>query len=453
MIRKNVIKPKVKLNDLPESFYNPESIKVADLRTIKDLLNIQKSRLDNISDNFLKYIMKSLDKYYALHKLLKRKYNAQIVTNAWLKCYEIINEFNLVTADNCDVFLNAELPGSFICSINHYIKTKTDFNFNWMASSYIGDHGLADRYYIYEYNKQNWVMNSECNGDITDINNIDYIENKVFERFPSGVGLYTSDIGVDASNNYSEQEQLNSLEHLGQIILGLRILKKGGNMFIKQYTYFTSYSISLIIILSIVFDHLYICKPLTSKPTNSEIYIVCKGYNGINFKLLTVLINALTTNKKNKTLPTNSLINLNLDIFDLTIGNLIDITKLIHYDKQCKILEYTLNAIDSIICDCNVNVILNSNAITNYKRNIHTDQELDYNIQNTMDNLIKLTQYSCSKCNNVKWKKVKTRPSPAKQYLFSFNNNIYEHNKWLFFNNIYFLSDNNHIKTKYSMAK
>ena len=64
--------------------------------------------------------MKSIDKYYSLHKILKRRYNAQVVTNAWLKCYEIVTEFNILDLeshrDHRNILFNAELPGGFICN-------------------------------------------------------------------------------------------------------------------------------------------------------------------------------------------------------------------------------------------------------------------------------------------------------------------------------------------------
>jgi len=45
------------------------------------------------------------------------------VTNGFLKCYEIINEMDLIPENNnidkLNVFFNAELPGAFISATNH----------------------------------------------------------------------------------------------------------------------------------------------------------------------------------------------------------------------------------------------------------------------------------------------------------------------------------------------
>src|SRR5690348_10029813 len=161
MYRKLIPKPPTSYVDLN----NPrESGLTSRMDEIRDRLNETKSRLDFIGIGLVKSVMKSLDRYYSLHKILKRKYNAQVVTNAWLKCYELLNEFNLLDVTSPpghrNIFLNAELPGSFICAINHYCQTQTNLTVDWRASSLvdighghaIGNEPTGDRYGIYEMN-------------------------------------------------------------------------------------------------------------------------------------------------------------------------------------------------------------------------------------------------------------------------------------------------------------
>jgi cap2 methyltransferase len=368
--------------------------------SIRQSLNEQKSRLDSISLSLINSVMKSLDRYYSLHKILRRKYNAQIVTNAWLKCYELVNEFNLLDVDRVctfrSIFLNAELPGSFICAINHYIVTQTPIEYDWLANSLFHlpyqtkRDPTGDRYGIYECNQDKWVMGKKHNGDVTDITTIDIIEDQVLSIYPNGINLYTSDIGVDVSDDYQHQEELNSLENLGQIILGLRLLCKGGNMVIKIYTYFTDYTLSLLIILSLVFDYTYIAKPLTSKPTNSELYVVCKGFNGISFTLMNDLTNRLITHKDNCTLPYIDGPFINLQDIRLSgiITTLFNLEVKVFGEQQLKTLEQAVNTIE---------------------------EERSFK----------------------KWKKTKV-----------VSNNAYEHNRWLFFNNIKCISSDYHIPTR-----
>ena len=56
------------------------------------------------------------------------------------------------------------------------------------------------------------------------------------------------------------------------------MLKNGGTLVTKQYTFFKWENISIHAILTNLFRKVYIAKPITSRPANSETYVV-----GINF--------------------------------------------------------------------------------------------------------------------------------------------------------------------------
>ena len=120
-------------------------------------------------------------------------------------------------------------------------------------------------------------MNNKNNGDVTSIDN----QKEFYNRCGSTVDLYTSDLGFDVSSDYNKQEELHAHANLGQIITGLLVLKKGGSLLTKQYTYFEPFTVSLMGALTLLFEHVYICKPMFSKPANSETYIVCKNYYGV----------------------------------------------------------------------------------------------------------------------------------------------------------------------------
>jgi hypothetical protein len=104
------------------------------------------------------------------------------------------------------------------------------------------------------------------------------IQERVMKAFPEGVDLYTSDAGADVGENYNAQEQLLSVVHMGQVTLGLMITKKGGNMLIKQFTFFHPFSCSLLYLLSLLFRQVTLLKPESSARRNSEIYVLCRGY-------------------------------------------------------------------------------------------------------------------------------------------------------------------------------
>ena len=87
--------------------------------------------------------------------------------------------------------------------------------------------------------------------------------------------------------------------HKGQILCGLTTLKNGGNMIIKQFSFTMPETIAIIGKLSNIFDRCIIFKPTTSKPCNSESYLICKGYRK---ELSVSFIGELKENTLNTTL-------------------------------------------------------------------------------------------------------------------------------------------------------
>jgi len=234
-----------------------------------------------------------LDYYKTLRLRVSTEYNTPNVSNAWLKMYELLSSFPLITASTRSVFSNAELPGSFLMAINHYTKTN-GFAIQWMAASIVetdpGKNYLDDRYRLVTNYPDNWIMDGESrrgapgfnNGDTTIVDNISDFRGKVMERTGGrGVDLYTSDIGIDVSENYGNQELIESRLLLGSVVAALRTMAPGGNMVLKTFTYFEPFTLSIFRVLSTLFTKFYVCKPLSSRPSNSEVYLVGCGLTAV----------------------------------------------------------------------------------------------------------------------------------------------------------------------------
>lgn len=231
--------------------------------------------------NFIK-ITKEFVPDILIKKSLNSRYGIKNITNAWLKLYEIINRFDLIPAIG-DTFVhldNAAFPGAWILATHHYITTKTDRKYEWYASSLLDQTKdnkgpLTDVYGLYRTYPENWLMSDKNNGDVT------VYENQLlfYQRLPGVVDFYSSDIGFDVSIDYKQEEKIHSQANLGQIVTGLLVLKSGGHMVTKQFSFMTPFLISLMGLLTLLFDSVVICKPSTSRARNSETYLVCKGYN------------------------------------------------------------------------------------------------------------------------------------------------------------------------------
>ena len=52
---------------------------------------------------------------------------------------------------------------------------------------------------------------------------------------------------------------------------------KGGNFVCKLFDIFTPFSVGLVYLMYLCFDRICLHKPVTSRPANSERYMVCEG--------------------------------------------------------------------------------------------------------------------------------------------------------------------------------
>lgn len=276
------------VNNTPE-FGENETLK--NIYQLKTKLNDVKTKLDDVYKLQLAgNIMRSFDPFTLIKYKIGKKANAMNVTNAWLKGYELFYNCGLIPlSDPISQFVyfdNAAFPGSFILAANHIVHTMSEIKkFAWYASSLLEEtddnkEPLGDSYQLYANNPYNWLMHQTNNGDIADgMNIIDFqMQFKIIYGCEHSVDLYSCDLGTDVSRNYNAQEEIHFTLNICQIACGLSILKRGGNMVVKHYTIFEPFTISYIALLTNLFESVEIVKPLTSKRTNSELYIVCKTY-------------------------------------------------------------------------------------------------------------------------------------------------------------------------------
>jgi hypothetical protein len=256
-------------------------------------------RKDMRKFNFYSSVTKILDqlKVYA-REVEKRVHKAGSITNAWMKCWEMIHTFNLVPIDHPEtftIFCNAEFPGAFILALNHYIKTQTNTKkYEWYANSLWPGDGkketLKDSFKLYDKYPNRWLMNEENGGSVLDPKMIKIIEDRLADK----VDLYTSDIGIGAEFN---EEEAEAPLNLGQVICGLKTLKEGGTMVCKMFLFFKPFNMSLLRLLCNVFKHFYVTKPMASRGGNSEIYIIGKGYKKDQDVIDTLMQSLKTWNK------------------------------------------------------------------------------------------------------------------------------------------------------------
>lgn len=288
-------------------YHKPEHI-YKNLYQISMNLNKIKRAIDTKYYKKWSYVTNLLDNYNTLGGHLTSTYDILIsnqkVSNAFAKMYEMLIYYNFnhvfesVNKSNSTnefkSFHFCEAPGMFIIAINHFLHTKTKIrNWSWYGNSLsqnASKTALADFHGLIKANENKWLIGPSSSGDIRDINNIKYFKDTLIE-----VDFITSDCGICVdSSDMNSYEELIAETDFAQFINILNLLKIGGSTIIKTFIPLELASnVCLIYTLTQVFSNVYLSKPITSRPANSEVYIVCIDYKGINKQLLNKLMELL----------------------------------------------------------------------------------------------------------------------------------------------------------------
>lgn len=319
-----------------------------------------------------------------------------ILSRAFLKLWEMIAYFDLIP--NTDKFVSghlAEGPGSFIQATILYrdmlqklgkIKSSKNDKFYAVTIHSDNEHLSLEKDFINYYSKEkpqrlnivNTVNKKELSiqrggirsgnltdGDITNLHTINLFGGslKGGDGFAGEVDFVTADGGFDwKKENLQEQEAYRLI--FGQILTALKIQKSGGNFVLKIFESYTKNTIKIIELLRVFYNEVYICKPFTSRISNSEKYIVCIKYNK---KLFT---SPIAKKMEEIILTMNN--NEGYNIVEL-FSNFILSDKLIEYYKNVNI-ELSLKQYEGI------NKIMEFIHLDNYngnEYNMHLDRQIE----------------------------------------------------------------------------
>ncbi|PHZ14421.1 FtsJ-domain-containing protein [Rhizopus microsporus ATCC 52813] len=121
------------------------------------------------------------------------------------------------------------------------------------------------------------IYGQDGTGDLYKPENIRDVESLISKETQNGVDLAVADGGFDFSGHEAEQEQLAQKLILCEIITMLSTLRQGGAFVCKFFDMFTEFTVDLVWLLYQLFDEICITKPLSSRPANSERYVICRN--------------------------------------------------------------------------------------------------------------------------------------------------------------------------------
>ncbi|XP_036447172.1 LOW QUALITY PROTEIN: cap-specific mRNA (nucleoside-2'-O-)-methyltransferase 1 [Colossoma macropomum] len=118
----------------------------------------------------------------------------------------------------------------------------------------------------------------EGDGDITRPENITAFRNFVLENTERrGLHFLMADGGFSVEGQENIQEILSKQLLLCQFLVALSVVRTGGHFVCKTFDLFTPFSVGLIYLLYLCFERVSLFKPVTSRPANSERYVVCRS--------------------------------------------------------------------------------------------------------------------------------------------------------------------------------
>jgi 23S rRNA U2552 (ribose-2'-O)-methylase RlmE/FtsJ len=327
-------------------------------------LNVCRNNIDNINSENWKKVRWYINEYDFQVK-------DPIINRAFYKYWEIINEFEIFEDYNeNEIILHcAEAPGGFIQGTNIYLqidriiqplqidkpdvdeegftivkskrKTNKYDNYRIYTISLNKDLPQYKNYNLPSYNKN--ILNKylcitygkDNTGDINNLQNIDNIKNIIKKNFY----LVTADGGFDEGNDFNHKEQLHYHLILNEIYSAISMQQTNGHFILKVFDILTETSINLLYLLFQCYQEVYVYKPKTSRPTNSEKYIICKYFN-LKDDVKANYLNSLK--KLSENIMSSKTKFVSFKLFDNISTSFLDNVKTMNtylLDKQCLHLE------------------------------------------------------------------------------------------------------------------
>jgi ubiquinone/menaquinone biosynthesis C-methylase UbiE/23S rRNA U2552 (ribose-2'-O)-methylase RlmE/FtsJ/DNA-directed RNA polymerase subunit E'/Rpb7 len=226
-----------------------------------------------------------------------------VFSRAYFKLWEILSELKVLNQFNNQPIRIANLaegPGGFIqCLIDarnlqHQTKWTQDvyhgITLRRPADAKRGGFGVTDwdskphvKKYFTQLNKVGYSVSLGYGA--TQDGNLLKTENLVeFAKQAGKCQLVTGDggIGFEDDDSYAAQELLNVRLFLSEIILALLTQAVGGTFILKIYDLYHDLTVDLMTLVSTYYDQMTVIKPMTSRPANSEKYVVCRGFRGLS---------------------------------------------------------------------------------------------------------------------------------------------------------------------------
>lgn len=251
---------------------------------------------------------KNIDDYQDdIQHVAAKYFDTKILSRAFYNLWEILYTFDLIDLNekNFTSAHLAEAPGSFIQATMFFrdLFSKNSKNDKYhVVTLDTDDPGAKIPAEFISANKR-VMLHRTYPRDIARIdktkNDGDLTNPKTIEMFGGEVKkaqFITADGGFRWDNETIQEQEVFKLL-VGQIITAIKIQDIKGNFVCKFYETFTINSAKLLAILTELYENVYIIKPYTSRPSNSEKYVICINFNNKNLDIIVDKLLAILNEK------------------------------------------------------------------------------------------------------------------------------------------------------------
>lgn len=322
---------------------------------IAEYFNVQMQKLDSVSTGDYTTVRLVSDPFETLCNHVRMLLGIKHCNRGWLKMYEMTVMYKLVEFDFkptkqkgvVHALFNCELPGGFILAAGHYLQSRGS-SLDWCASSLHptdSNQALQDSYNLVAMYPKRWLMTHKkgSNGDMTSVDAVEHLVSATAVTMSASnkgkVNLYVADGGMEVKDKYSHKEAIHQAIFLGELLVCVGTLAVGGNAVIKIYTICSDFMRSLVACASSMFKETRIVKPVTSRPVNTELYMVLRHFRGANMEL---------ARRMEFMLPSVANCSVNLTLSDAIFD--MKIPQIMAFNTKClMILESTYKRMEKVI--------------------------------------------------------------------------------------------------------
>lgn len=204
--------------------------------------------------------------------------NVVPISRSYFKLIEILKD-NHVLMENTTEIRSAclcEGPGGFVQAINDVYRDQSIYMHPVHCITLMSHDKKVPNWKLNNIHNYSISYGDDKTGNIYNLRNIDHFVEEVGGH---SCNLVTADGGFDFSRDFNSQEKSFSLLLLCEVYTCLRIQAEGGVFVVKLFDLFNDDTIQIIALLRMFYEELIIHKPKTSRPANSEKYLICKNFS------------------------------------------------------------------------------------------------------------------------------------------------------------------------------